>query len=150
MLNRTVRYALRTLGYLVDSPGGLVPGETIAQSTSIPANYLSKILNQLRKRGVVDSEKGWGGGFRLRPAALELRVRDIVEMVDGADPFEARSCAFGFACDPDHPCALHPYWEQIWTTWMAMLTETRVRDLGSRGSCREADADRSLENGGMH
>ncbi|MBK7702550.1 MAG: Rrf2 family transcriptional regulator [bacterium] len=38
----------------------------VAAATGIPVNYLSKILNQLRKAGLVESRKGWGGGFQLR------------------------------------------------------------------------------------
>jgi len=131
MLSQTVRYALRTLGYLAGNRGARVRGETIAAATGIPANYLSKILNQLRKRGVVDSEKGWGGGFELREVSLDLRVRDIVTIFDGTDRIEEGGCVFGLPeCDAARPCPLHAYWERIGATWTAMLEETKVRDLG--------------------
>ena len=64
MYSRTTRYAFHLLGTLARRRDELVSGEELAGLTGIPANYLSKILNQLRKSGFVESQKGWGGGFR--------------------------------------------------------------------------------------
>ncbi|MBK7047210.1 MAG: Rrf2 family transcriptional regulator [bacterium] len=72
MVNQTTRYALQILGYLARSDASLIPHEQIAREIGIPANYLSKILNQLRKSGIVESRRGWGGAHaccRMRPGA---------------------------------------------------------------------------------
>ena len=69
MFSQTSRYALRILGYLATNRDRWVLAREIAGETGIPANYLSKILSQLRKRGFVESLKGWGGGFRLKGTA---------------------------------------------------------------------------------
>jgi Rrf2 family protein len=134
MISRTVTYALRTLGYLVDNPGVRSRAEEIAKATGVPANYLSKVLNQLRKRGVVDSEKGWGGGFELRPDALGLPIREIAIVFDGIARLEQKQCVFGLPeCGSDHPCPLHPYWERISVTMTEMLQNTKIEDLGRSG-----------------
>ena len=78
MVTQTARYALNVLGFLVRAEAERVRSEDIARQTGIPANYLSKILNQLRKQGVVEGEKGWGGGFRIRPEALQRPIGEIV------------------------------------------------------------------------
>jgi len=132
MLSRTARYALRTLGFLVENQGSRIRAEQIAAATGIPANYLSKILNQLRKQGLVDSEKGWGGGFELRPDALELPIREVLTIFDGAESVDRKDCAFGLPrCDADHPCPLHPYWERIKATLSEMVSAEKVGDLGA-------------------
>jgi len=110
----------------------MVSGEEIAATTGIPANYLSKILNQLRKAGMVESRKGWGGGFRLEEAAAVRPIRDVLAAIDGVASTERSDCVFGLpACDPDHPCPLHGYWEQIRSTFDDMLSHNKVGDLTS-------------------
>ncbi len=130
MTSQTVRYAFRVLGHLARSTDGLVRGDELAQATQIPANYLSKILNQLRKTGFVESQKGWGGGFRLRRAAEDRPIRDVVIVFDGPRDLDRRDCAFGLPeCRDDDPCPLHDRWEQMRAIYRSMLETTRIRDL---------------------
>lgn len=132
MISQTGRYALNILGYLVRHQGELVRGEVIAEATGVPSNYLSKILNQLRKHGVVDSRKGWHGGFRLRPAAVDRPVRDVLAIIDGEDRTRRTDCVFGLEeCDESNPCPLHGYWEAIRGIFTSMLDDARIADLGS-------------------
>lgn len=130
MVSRTARYAFGILGYLVAKQGAKISGEQIAQDTGIPANYLSKILNQLRKGGFVSAEKGWGGGFEIRPEATDRPIRDVLEVIDGVDSIDRRDCVFGLPeCDEHNPCPLHPYWERIRQAYDEMLTSRKVSDL---------------------
>jgi Rrf2 family protein len=130
MVSQTSRYALHILGYLVRHPGRFVRGEEIAGATGIPGNYLSKILSQLRKNGLVEARKGWGGGFAVLESALDRPIRDVLQIIEGAEVVERTDCAFGLpACDASHPCPLHGHWEKIRRTYHEMLSETRIGDL---------------------
>ena len=130
MVSQTARYALRLLGFLASRRDRLTTAEEIAGATGVPANYLAKILNQLRKHGLVESRKGWGGGFRMRRRALKRPIRDVLAILDGADSIERSDCVFGLPkCNDDRPCPLHGYWEEIRETFTRMLTEMRVGDL---------------------
>ena len=131
MVGQTSRYALNILGFLVRSNGSRSRSADIAQSTGIPANYLSKILNQLRKQGIVEAEKGWGGGFQLRQDALDRPIEEILVIFDGVDSTRREDCVFGHStCNADQPCPLHPYWERIRSVYREMLSTTTVADLG--------------------
>lgn len=128
MISQTGRYALRILGHLADHPGEMLRGNEIAQATGIPANYLVKLLNQLRKRGFVESQKGWGGGFALRPEALGVRIAEVIELFEG--PPDRTGCVFELReCDEHHPCPLHGHWETVRSSYLAMLHAIRVNDL---------------------
>ncbi len=134
MVSQTTRYALQILGYLAGRGDDRVPGEEIAEATGIPANYLSKILNQLRKGGMVDSQKGWGGGFALRAEALNRPISEVMAIIEGSDATLRTDCLFGLpACDCENPCPLHSYWESIRDTYHIMLNEVHVADLANRG-----------------
>jgi len=128
MVTQTGRYALRTLGYLVDRQGERVQGREIAAATGIPANYLSKILNQLRKRGLVASQKGWGGGFALERRALALPISEVLEIFEG--PRVLNGCIFELReCDDANPCPLHHRWQRVREQYEGMLSEVKVADL---------------------
>jgi len=132
MISQTSRYALHILGYLAFRRGDRVAGEEIARATGVPATYLSKILNQLRKGGIVDSRKGWGGGFLLIEGALERPIADVLASVDGPHAILRTDCLFGLPeCDCENPCPLHSSWETIRETYHTMLNETQIADLST-------------------
>ncbi len=133
MISQTARYALHVLGFLASRRDEMLPGEEIARATGIPANYLSKVLNQLRKAGIVESRKGWGGGFRVRPEAATRPIRDIVAAIDGIDSTRRNDCLFGLpACSSSSPCPLHSDWERIRSIFDRMLADTTVADLARK------------------
>lgn len=135
MISQTGRYALRILGYLVDHPGRLIQGSQIASETGIPANYLSKILNQLRKRGFVSSQKGWGGGFVFRDQASHVPIAEVLDLFEG--PKENGQCIFGLRkCDAENPCPLHDQWAHIQDAYHEMMASRTVCDLRSLGKKR--------------
>lgn len=131
MISQTAKYALHILGHLVNRRENLVRGTEIAKVTGIPADYLSKILSQLRKAGVVESQKGWGGGFRLRDRAIDRPLKEVLECIEGSDKVERVDCVFGLpTCDAEHPCPLHDQWQTVRSTFNTMLADTKIRDLG--------------------
>jgi Rrf2 family transcriptional regulator, iron-sulfur cluster assembly transcription factor len=128
MISQTIRYALRIVGFLADHQGQWVQGREIAKATGIPANYLSKILNQLRKAGLVDSQKGWGGGFFIGDAALRTPIAEVLVALEGRR--ENGNCIFELRkCDADNPCPLHGYWERIRGEYDAMIRSVTIGDL---------------------
>ncbi len=130
MISQTGQYAFRILGYLADHPGERALGRDIARETGIPANYLSKILNQLRKAGFVHSRKGWGGGFVLDARAARQPIANVLELFDGRREREA--CIFELKrCDARNPCPLHHRWEPVRRGYDAMLHSVHVKDLGA-------------------
>ena len=133
MVNQTTRYALHILGYLARSGDALVSGEQIAQDIGVPANYLSKILNQLRKSGIVESKKGWGGGFRLQADAGQRPLLDIVRVFEGDKSLGIPACIFGLPeCGDNNPCPLHAHWTDTRESFVQMLRTTTIGDLKMR------------------
>jgi Rrf2 family transcriptional regulator, iron-sulfur cluster assembly transcription factor len=130
MISRTARYAFHILGFLAARPTQRLRGEEIAAATGIPVNYLAKILNQLRKAGLVESQKGWGGGFQLHAGAEKRPIRDVLVVFDGLGSAERTDCALGRpACDAEHPCAMHDEWANVRDGFTRMIRTTRVADL---------------------
>jgi Rrf2 family protein len=78
-----VDYAVRAATEMAAAPGGPVKGEVIARNQGIPAKFLENILADLRRSGLVASQRGADGGYRLARPAAEVSVADIIRAVEG-------------------------------------------------------------------
>ncbi len=127
---QTVEYALRAMAYLVTSaePGDSVSAHVLSEGTDIPLAYLSKVLRKLVLAGLLDSQRGHGGGFSLARAPERITFAEVLDAVG----YEAVSnrCAFGMEeCDAKHPCPLHPAWADLKERFTDWATQTTLADL---------------------
>lgn len=126
--SQTTGYALKTLSILCASEDEWKRAEDISRETGIPSNYLSKILNQLGKRGFVKGRKGWGGGFVLLTSAKDRPIKEIVELFEGRVEFDA--CIFGLSeCDSNNPCSMHEHWAPVKRAFTKMLNKVTIGDI---------------------
>ena len=79
-------YALRAAIELAAAPGSRVTGEQLARAQNIPGTFLETILTQLRRTGLVRSQRGPDGGFWLARPASEVSLADVIRAVDGQFP----------------------------------------------------------------
>ena len=77
-----VDYGMRALLELAQSDGPAT-GETLARAQGLPAKFLAAILNDLRRAGLVVSQRGLDGGYRLSRPAGEITVADVMRALDG-------------------------------------------------------------------
>src|SRR5215470_3348080 len=82
-LSARADYALRAAIELADSGDGHVTAEQLAKAQKIPAKFLEAILTQLRRAGLVRSQRGPDGGFWLARPAEEISLADIIRAIDG-------------------------------------------------------------------
>jgi Rrf2 family protein len=82
-LSARADYALRAVIELAASSDGHTTAEQLARSQSIPGKFLEAILTQLRRAGLVRSQRGPDGGFWLARPAGEISLADIIRAIDG-------------------------------------------------------------------
>ncbi len=79
-----VDYAVRALAELAAAAGkGPVKGETIAAAQDIPLKFTENILSDLRRTGIVGSQRGAVGGYWLKQPATSITVADVIRHVEG-------------------------------------------------------------------
>jgi Rrf2 family protein len=76
-------YAVRAALELAASDGEPMKGEHIADAQGIPLKFLENILQELRHAGVVRSQRGPEGGYRLARPASEISLGEVIRAVDG-------------------------------------------------------------------
>lgn len=80
-----VDYAVRALAELEAAAGqGPVKGEVIAAAQGIPLNFTENILADLRRAGLVASQRGAVGGYWLHVPADTITIADVIRIVEGA------------------------------------------------------------------
>ncbi|MFE9636644.1 RrF2 family transcriptional regulator [Streptomyces sp. NPDC006463] len=75
-----VRAALQLAASQDDGP---VKAEAIADAQDIPHKFLEGILNDMRRGGLVLSQRGGNGGYRLAKPAQSISIADVIRIVDG-------------------------------------------------------------------
>lgn len=112
MISLSGQYALRAMIYLAQHAADCpIPGRVIAGHTDIPAKYLSKILGDLVRRGVLQSSRGKTGGFSLRLSSKRTRLYDVLAPFE---QLEYRQCPFGNQrCSDTNPCLAHERFKRV-------------------------------------
>lgn len=86
-ISARVDYALRALTELAvayeQDPARLEKADALASRQEIPARFLEGILGQLRKAGIVFSQRGADGGYRLARAPQDISLADVIRVLDG-------------------------------------------------------------------
>jgi Rrf2 family iron-sulfur cluster assembly transcriptional regulator len=129
VLSTTAEYALRALLSLANEPDKATLGRDLAASSGVPANYLSKILLDLKKGGFVQAVRGTGGGYRLGRPPEEVRLMDVVEFVDGTAARPGCFLAGSDACSDGDPCLAHDRWAEVRDHYVAFLESTTLADV---------------------
>jgi len=76
-------YAVRAAVELAAAGDGPTKGEAIAKAQDIPLKFLENILAELRRAGLVRSQRGADGGYWLNRPADQITVADVVRAVEG-------------------------------------------------------------------
>ena len=82
-ISARVEYALRALCTLAESPGDPLTAEELAQSQGLPVRFLRAILNDLRRVGIVTSQRGNEGGYQLARPASDITVGEVFRRLEG-------------------------------------------------------------------
>jgi Rrf2 family protein len=136
MFSQTTEYALRAVVYLASQPGESRTVQQIAAATRVPAGYLSKVLQNLSRAGLVRSQRGLHGGCTLNASPDALTVLDVVQAVDPIR--RIRSCPLGIK-DHLNLCPLHRRMDRAIALVEAALRESTIAEL-----LREPDARKGV------
>lgn len=129
LISRSSEYAIRALTHLASHDDGLHRlARDMAQRLGIPAPFLGKVLQPLVARGLLHSQRGRSGGFKLARKPADIRLVDIVEALETLHP--ADTCLLGQSeCKDDGACPLHAYWQATARSFHERLQGTTLADL---------------------
>lgn len=103
MLSQRTRYTIRALLHLADRYGeGPVQLSEIAEAQNIPAKFLTVMLSQMRRKGLVETMRGREGGYWLARPPEQISYGEIVRLTRGS--LGLVPCASRLAYEPCENC----------------------------------------------
>ena len=129
-----VDYCLKALIMLSDRYPTAQPQrvDEIAEVQSIPENYLRRLLIELKRGGLVASQKGPSGGYLLARHPAKITMADVVQIVEG--DYAPVECLEGGStlCQPGDGCAMREVWREVRESVNAILSRTTLQALAER------------------
>jgi Rrf2 family transcriptional regulator, cysteine metabolism repressor len=116
--------------------GAPVALSAVAESERLPLSYLEHLVAKLRKAGLVESQRGAHGGYRLGRPADQIEMLEVVQALEGAiapmecfqaDPEGKISCSH--EADGDRACATKLLWTRVQGGVTKALAGTTLAEL---------------------
>jgi Rrf2 family protein len=140
------RYAVMAMADLAKYGGvEAVPLPAIAERQSLPMTYLEQLFLRLRRAGLVVSERGRAGGYRLGRPASEIRVAEIMVAVDEETRMTRCMGEDGVGCNGEQKCLTHELWHALGGHIREFLTGISLQDVLDGVPVRRAEPAAHME-----
>ena len=130
-LTRRSEYALLALVHLARAKGeGFVAVAAMADAQGLPPKFLEQLLMTLKRAGLVKSQKGPHGGYRLGRPASKITLAEVVRLLDGAlAPTESVSRYFYVSTPVEREKKLLRVFREIRDFVSSKLEKTTLADV---------------------
>ena len=118
------------LDLALHSTKGPVTLAGISARQSISLSYLEQLFGRLRRRSLVESVRGPGGGYNLARQASLITVADIINAVE--ESLDSTQCGGKENCQDNHRCMTHDLWEELNATVLGFLSGVTLAQLVER------------------
>jgi Rrf2 family protein len=131
-LHNTSQYAVRILSYITNQKNEtLLSAKELSEKLAIPYKFLTKIMGELVRTGLIKSIRGREGGYELNKAASEITISDILDIFN--DSLHEERCILGIGyCDCSNKCVLHDQWIEPKNLIQKMFKETTLDKLANK------------------
>ena len=137
-LKKETYYALRGLRFLLRHPRGTVfQISRIANAEGVPEASLSKVFRRMASAGILQTQRGVGGGTSLARDPEQTSLRDVVEAVEGPLPLQGCPLA-SLTCDAGQKCSVFQAVCRTQRAWLNALETEKITGL-----CRTPAASRT-------
>jgi len=142
------RYAVTAMLDLAIHQGkGPIALADIAQRQSISLSYLEQLFSRLRRRSLVSSVRGPGGGYNLARNASEIHVAEVITAVD--ENVDTTRCGGDQNCQNEGPCLTHDLWRDLSGRIFEYLNGISLQDLVDRKEVREVAGRQDARRRGL-
>jgi Rrf2 family protein len=126
-VSKKAYYGLRAIVALAQNDKALSI-HTLAEAEQLPEDYLEKILQSLRRCGIVEAKKGTAGGYALARAAKNVNVWEVLRELDG--PIKTFAPISGaLPCLHVSHCQTNKVWRKLEEKIEKTLTKIKISDL---------------------
>ncbi len=139
-LSAKADYAVRAVLVLAAHDGvTLMTGEAIARAQDLPPKFVEGILRQLKNAGLIGSQRGPEGGYRLARPASEVTLAEVIRVVDGPIAAVAGASPERVSYPPGAE-ALPLVWLEAREALRSVLDDTTFQDIVERSKALASGA----------
>lgn len=125
------RYAVTAmLDLALHNERGPVTLADIADRQGISLSYLEQLFSRLRKKELVSSVRGPGGGYSLASPASDVHIAEVISAVD--EVVDATRCGGAGNCHNNERCLTHDLWHDLSARIYEYLSDISLQDLVDR------------------
>jgi len=133
------RYAVTAmLDLVLHMDDGPVSLSDIAERQHVSLSYLEQLFAKLRRRGLVASTRGPGGGYSLKRSADQVAIVDVILAVD--ENIDNTNCGGAANCQLEEKCLTHDLWQDLSNQIQNFLAGISLAELASRRSVKKIAA----------
>ncbi|HVY04728.1 MAG TPA: Fe-S cluster assembly transcriptional regulator IscR [Burkholderiales bacterium] len=121
----------------LNNGSGPVTLADISARQKISLSYLEQLFGKLRRRALVSSVRGPGGGYNLAGPTDQVSVADIITAVD--EPIDATQCGGKENCKDDRKCITHDLWTDLNRHIFDYLAAVKLSELVAKQQKKAGD-----------
>lgn len=120
-------FGLLLLTTLAKRQGELVSANDLATEKHLSIKYIGRILNSLKKAGLVESKEGVNGGYRLTRDPKDINLQEVLTVLEGQ--LAPVKCLEGANCPAIPYCDSRSYFATLYGDMLTTLRQKTVADL---------------------
>lgn len=129
-------YGLRMLMRMAGAPDEGFSTAELAEEFGLSRHHLTKIIQKLAKAGYVTTRRGSGGGATLARPAAEIRLGEIIRLLEEGQPLVECFASNGGDCTIDGRCRLKARLRAAEAAFLADLDRSTLADIALRPGLR--------------
>jgi Rrf2 family protein len=149
MITQKAKYAFKALFHMAALPAGTsIRIEQIAEGAGVPRKFLEHILLDLKKKGIVTSNRGRSGGYTLVKKPDDMTISDVLRAIDG--PIAPLPCISRTAyrrcedCKDEKTCSVRRLFADTYAATLALWEGTTLAEAFTQGTAGEPPGRKSV------
>lgn len=124
---KKVEYSIIFISYLSKNPNTTVSLKEISQKLVLPYSFLSKLATSLTNGGLIISQEGKSGGYKLAPNWSQKSFYDLLVIL--GENKAMVSCLGSKSCSRAGKCSIQTIWQKIEISWQQQLKQIKLSQI---------------------
>lgn len=144
MISTKGRYALRVMIDLASAPDGRYTAlKDISEREDVSFKYLEQIIALMNRAGLLESQRGTNGGYRLKRPASQITAGDVIRAAEGTLAPIACLQEDAQPCGRGSTCSTIGFWEGYYRVLTEYMDGTTLAQLAGDAADRKANKEKA-------
>jgi len=124
---KSVEYSIVFISYLSKNQDKIISLKEASKKLHLPYSFLSKLASNLTSGGIIESQEGKSGGYKVKSDWHQKSFYDL--LVALGENKAMVSCLGGKICTHEKGCSIRNIWQKIETSWQQELKKIKLNQL---------------------